>query len=153
MKVVMVRHSTAQDQSEVSFDLERHLTAKGVKKFAKLMVDLEAKLANETAKIEIWTSPAYRAIETAEILQETLGVGDALVKDFIYGGSFDAFLEAIAGVPDDVMVFLVGHEPILSHWTEHLTGENIRFKKASMVCLELNRDELSSSQVVWEIHP
>ncbi|UUX33592.1 SixA phosphatase family protein [Fundicoccus culcitae] len=154
MKVVLVRHSTAQDSSEVSTDLERHLTAKGVKKFAKLMPDLVEQMTGEgIGTVEIWSSPAFRAVETAEILQETLGVEEKVIKDFIYGGSFDAFLEALGGAAEDAFVFVVGHEPILSHWTLRLTGQDVRFKKSSLVCLNVNRSDLSESTVVWEIQP
>lgn len=153
MKIVFVRHSTAQDPIEVALDLERHLTKKGVKKFTKLMPDLEEIMQAETNKIQIWSSPAYRATETAEILQETLNIEEKTIKDFIYGGSFEGLLENLNEVSDDTLVFIVDHEPILSDWIRMLTQEDIRFKKASMVCVDFNQHDLTTSTILWEIHP
>ena len=100
----LLRHGDAEDAA--ADDASRPLTAKGERQaraagaaLAALGVEIDACL----------TSPKVRALETARIACEPLGI-EPEVREALRGGDFDP-AELAAG-PRDVL--LVGHEPDFS---------------------------------------
>jgi phosphohistidine phosphatase len=74
------------------------------------------------------TSPAQRAITTARLIASELGQpGEALLSDpRIYEADIDDLLEVVHSLPDDKQnVALIGHNPGLTMFCNHLSGENI----------------------------
>jgi phosphohistidine phosphatase len=127
----LLRHG---DAAEGSPDAERPLTEKG---------EAQARAAGRAlhalgVKIDAClTSPRVRAIETARIACEPLGVEPRL-EPKLSGGPFDA--EALAaGLGDEVL--LVGHDPDFSTVVHDLTGAQVRMKKGGLAGLQ--KGELS----------
>jgi phosphohistidine phosphatase len=122
----LLRHGDAEDGSP---DSERPLTEKGREQsraagaaLKALGVEIDACLA----------SPKVRAVETARIACEPLGVEPQL-EPKLAGGPFDA--EALAaGLGDDVL--LVGHDPDFSMAVHSLTGAQVRMKKGGLAGVE-----------------
>jgi phosphohistidine phosphatase len=122
----LLRHG---DAAEGSPDAERPLTEKGEQQaraagraLDALGVEIEACLA----------SPRVRAMETARIACEPLGV-DPQLEPKLSGGPFDA--EALAaGLGDEVL--LVGHDPDLSMAVHDLTGAQVRMKKGGLAAVK-----------------
>ena len=122
----LLRHG---DAAEGSPDAERPLTGKGEKQaraaglaLGKLGVKVSACL----------TSPKVRAVQTARLACEPLGVEPQL-EPKLAGGPFDA--EALAaGLGDDVL--LVGHDPDFSMAVHALTGAQVRMKKGGLAGVE-----------------
>jgi phosphohistidine phosphatase len=122
----LLRHG---DAAEGSPDAERPLTEKGEEQaraagraMHALGVKLDACLA----------SPRLRAMETARIACEPLGVQPQL-EPKLSGGPFDA--EALAaGLGDEVL--LVGHDPDFSTAVHDLTGAQVRMKKGGLAGLQ-----------------
>ena len=122
----LLRHGDAADGSP---DSERPLTEKGREQsrtagaaLRALGVDVEACL----------TSPKVRAVETARLACEALGLEPEL-EPKLAGGPFDA--EALAaGLGDEVL--LVGHDPDFSMAVHSLTGGQVRMRKGGLVGLE-----------------
>jgi phosphohistidine phosphatase len=78
------------------------------------------------------TSPKVRAVETARIACDPLGI-EPQMEPKLAGGPFDA--EALAaGLGDDVL--LVGHDPDFSMAIHSLTGAQVRMKKGGLAGVE-----------------
>lgn len=141
MKLFLMRHGRAEDQSQSGLDAERELTGLGKSKVAAKVKKLNDELSDIDVVI---TSPAIRAMQTAQLVVEGLEKPDMLQVDEVLGIGTDAGL-ILAHLRDlnisgDVM--LVGHEPWISDLASRLinsTGSTqIKFKKASIMRLDLD---------------
>lgn len=117
----LLRHAEAADGSP---DDERPLTARGArhaqaagKALAHLGVNVDVCL----------TSPKQRALETARLACEPLGV-EPTIEPRLSGEPFDAD-ELTAGMGD---VLLVGHDPSFSLVLHDLTGVQSRMRKGGL---------------------
>lgn len=124
--IYLLRHGEAEDGS--GDDAARRLTEKGERQgrdaglaLAVLGVEIEACLA----------SPKVRALETARLACEALGV-EVEMAEALRGGRFDA-LDLAAGRGD---VLLVGHEPDFSAEVGRLTGANVAMKKGGIAVID-----------------
>jgi phosphohistidine phosphatase len=122
----LLRHGDAEDGSP---DAERPLTEKGREQSRAAGAALNALGVEFGACL---TSPKVRAVETARITCEPLGVEPQL-EPKLAGGPFDP--EALAaGLGDDVL--LVGHDPDFSMAVHSLTGAQVRMKKGGLAGVE-----------------
>ena len=122
----LLRHGDAEDGSP---DSERPLTDKGRLQARAVGGALKALGVELDACL---TSPKVRAVETARLACEPLGVEPQL-EPKLSGGPFDA--EALAaGLGDDVL--LVGHDPDFSMAVHSLTGAQVRMKKGGLAGIE-----------------
>lgn len=122
----LIRHAEAEDGSP---DADRRLTAKGEQQardagsaLAKLGVEVDACL----------TSPKVRAVQTAELVCEHLGV-EPLLEPALEGGPFDP--QELARRAGENVV-LVGHEPDFSHAVARSTGAQVRMRKAGIAGID-----------------
>jgi phosphohistidine phosphatase len=133
----LLRHADAEPHGTRA-DSERRLTERG---------ELQARAAGTAlARMEvrfeaILFSPKVRARQTAEIAAEELDEEqrERMRELPALAGGFDAAqaLEAIAEVPGDGRLLLVGHEPDLSHVVAGLTGAAIDLKKSGLAVVRL----------------
>ena len=122
----LLRHG---DAAEGSPDAERPLTEKGEEQARAAGRALHALGVKLDACL---TSPRVRAMETARMACEPLGVQPQL-EPKLSGGPFDA--EALAaGLGDEVL--LVGHDPDVSMAVHDLTGAQVRMKKGGLAGVE-----------------
>ncbi len=122
----LLRHG---DAAEGSPDAERPLTEKG-KQQSRAAGRALKKLGVKPAAC--LTSPKVRALDTARIACEELGIEPQL-EPKLAGGPFDP--EALAaGLGDDVL--LVGHDPDFSMAVHSLTGAQVRMKKGGLAGIE-----------------
>ncbi len=105
-----------------------HLTEKGERQsraagaaLAALGVEIDACL----------TSPRVRAVQTAELACEALGIEPEKANE-LSGGEIDP--ESLAAGRGDVL--LVGHEPDFSHAVYSLTGARIDMKKGGLAAVD-----------------
>ena len=125
----LLRHADAADGEP---DDARPLTEKGVRHaqaaglaLAQMGVRLDACL----------TSPKLRALQTAELACEPLGV-PVTIEPALAGGPFEAE-ELLAGLTD---AMLVGHDPSMSLALHDLTGAHSRMSKGGLA--GINKGEL-----------
>jgi phosphohistidine phosphatase len=126
----LLRHGDAADGQP---DDERPLTERGIRQsecagqaLVRLGIELDACL----------TSPKLRALQTAQLACEPLGV-EPMVERRLAGEPFDP-RELVAGLGEHVL--LVGHDPSFSHTLHDLTGAQARMKKGGLA--GVNKGEL-----------
>lgn len=116
-KIVLVRHAKAIDRSEEPDDFNRSLVKKGQKQSKLISTKLLEKKLIQSPLLLI-SSPANRALETAEFFAETISFPkDNIQKeDFLYDYfSLEQLLSCIHKIDDkysDVLFF--GHNPAFS---------------------------------------
>lgn len=140
MIVYVMRHGLAMDREDPQCppDPERPLTAKGVIRTRRAARGLGVMGA---APSLILTSPYVRAVQTAEIAADELGLGpdevrhsDALLPDRAPG----EILEQLSELEDDE-VMLCGHAPSVDFIVAKAVGATEPFtslKKAGAACLD-----------------
>jgi phosphohistidine phosphatase len=122
----LLRHGDAEDRADD--DSSRELTPKGERQSVAAGVALAALDAGVEACL---TSPKLRALGTARIACEALGV-EPEVSEALRGGDFDlAQLAAGRGT-----VLLVGHEPDFSRAIQMTTGARIEMKKGGLAAID-----------------
>lgn len=119
MKLYVMRHGPAEDDSPTGRDADRALTAAGrdrTRSVARALVD------GGEAPVAILSSPLVRAVQTAEIVAAVCGVDKVEVRREIApsGDSLGLVGEMVRAARKRVMV--VGHEPDLSLLIHRLVG-------------------------------
>ena len=137
--VILVRHATAVDRDIDSPDFDRTLVKKGKKESAKM-----AKIFKSyQIKPDIWiSSPAPRALETAQIFAKTLNYNNSkiLQEDKLYtDNSAVAYMALIHTMrSDQKSVIFFGHDPSISDFAELLLGNfELSFQKAGVLVITL----------------
>ena len=136
MEVILIRHGVAEEHSQAKPDDKRELTKKGIERLNALFPIINKQLSSNSMT-RIWTSPLTRAVQTAALLCDHLNINDFEKYPFIATGETSAFLQAIYAQDVRSRLILVGHEPILSHWTKQLTGQSITFTKGMILSIEV----------------
>jgi len=146
----LVRHAHASDLQP---DSERPLSAKGKRQIERISSALRKKGLIEPSVI--WHSPYLRAIETATLLHEGLGlsVGLEIVNGITPFDDPSKIAERIDRSNEDIMV--VGHEPNLSSLASLLLSgaqsfQCIVFPKTSI--LSLTRLKVGDQSTPWQIN-
>ena len=137
--LVLIRHGEAAPETNKTDDFERNLTEIGKQDSAKMA----AVLLNSVPAPEIFvTSPAFRAIRTAEIFAATFGFDDVNPDPNIYEASAETLLKTVTQLSNDQdIACLIGHNPGISNLLYELTGEIITMATSSWVEIELNVDQ------------
>jgi phosphohistidine phosphatase len=110
MELILWRHAEADDSFS---DMERCLTAKGLKQAKRMANFLRNRLPQDT---RILVSPAKRAQQTAEALTKNFISEPAIAPNCTIHSLLNA-----ANWPDgDGCVLIVGHQPVLGEVAAHL---------------------------------
>jgi phosphohistidine phosphatase len=139
-RLYVMRHAKAVDKGSDVPDFERSLVAGGKKDSRRA----GKKLAKEKLKsVVIVSSPANRALETAHAAAASMKypVEKILLKEAVYEADHgSAFVDLLRGLDQshDTAV-LVGHEPTLSQFIQHVGGGlQHPLPKAGVVGLEFS---------------
>jgi phosphohistidine phosphatase len=112
MKLYLVRHAEAIEQSGTTPDASRYLTTKGRLAFRKI-----ARRVRKAGIVPavIFTSPLLRAVQTAEILAEQLKHEGPVVvaRELSPGFDLRALRSLLVGAGSPEEAAFVGHEPDL----------------------------------------
>jgi phosphohistidine phosphatase len=122
VQVFLIRHAEAVDETLELRDPLRHLTALGRTQARALGDRLRW---HDCLPTHVWTSPLVRAVQTAELVAIGLGA-DAPVQvapALAPGMSAREIEAALAALPGDATVLLVGHEPGMSAIAALLAGQ------------------------------
>lgn len=124
MNLYFMRHGTAEDFAKT--DSERKLTLDGkmqVEYVAQAFLRREWELPKKLV-----TSPYLRAVETAQIIGEKLGIQDIKVVDYEDAVLWSRMKSYIADEP----ILFVGHQPFIGEIIEELTGKSLSIRKSSI---------------------
>jgi len=135
--LLLLRHATAEDQSQMFKDFDRELVSRGIMDAARMGHYLK----QQGRVIEsIKASGAARTLQTAKMVAEQIKfeVDEVETVDKLYSGGPQAYLAAISATPETVQVLLIcGHNPDISYFAEYLTGANIgSMQKCSLVIID-----------------
>ncbi|MGI8919814.1 MAG: SixA phosphatase family protein [Pyrinomonadaceae bacterium] len=140
--VLLMRHAKASPSPPGVADFDRPLLAEG---------RIAAALVGEFLKREQFTideaisSPAVRARETIESVLLAAGMSLKVHADQrLYEGGALLLLEVLSEVDDDVeTVLLVGHNPVLEDFMQHLTGESVHLSPATLTHVDSEAEKWS----------
>ena len=127
MKLHFVRHAEAIDRSPTLIDEYRYLTCRGRTRFRRVAESL--KKCGIDPDIII-SSPLVRAVQTEEILAETLRFAGelTLIPSLADGFSVSQLHEFLQSIPPTRELMVVGHEPDLGT----IVGELLRLSPCTL---------------------
>jgi phosphohistidine phosphatase len=147
MQLYLLRHAEAED--DPADDYQRPLTPKGEKQARTI-----AKFCRSHSVIPetILSSPLLRAEQTARILAREFDLPNIVrLEEFLRPGmTLEKAFSALEKYPEKASIFLVGHEPDFSRLAGSLIGthaENIRFRKATLMSVNLARFESGAGTI------
>lgn len=152
MFLVLMRHGEAESKKPGVPDSERSLTQDGRSQVAKV-----ARVLGLRPKYVV-SSPLKRALETAEIVAEILGVSEILQRSELLPEYFDldslrCLLNSIS-IDDKDAILLVGHSPSLEEVIQELLGGfRIYLSPGALACLEVRYPDLSNSSLKLYLRP
>jgi phosphohistidine phosphatase len=86
----------------------------------------------------VFTSPKVRALETARLACEALGVEPVEHPPLRAGFDREDALELLAATGDDQRVLIVGHDPDFSQLVCDITGGRVALKKGGIAGLKVS---------------
>lgn len=149
--IILVRHAIAADRVPGIPDTDRALTKKGVRLFEAMLPQALDRLGGQ--RLMLWASPALRAQQTARMLAQAFAVQQVDLFDFILTGGWPQLMDAVrmlSPVPDALLI--VGHQPHLTEWALHLSGQEVPFRKGEMACFD-NPSGTGTGRLLWRITP
>ena len=147
----LLRHADAEPHGARQ-DSQRRLTERGERQARLAGVALGRAQVRFDA---VLVSPKVRAQQTAQLVAEGWGAEQASLDTFEpLAGGFDAVqaLDALASIPADGRLLLVGHEPDLSGVVAELTGARVDLKKGGAAVVRLE-GAVGESELVILLRP
>lgn len=149
MKLYLLRHADAA--TEAATDDQRTLSTKGLKQ-SKCV----ARFCQQQGvdPVMILSSPLPRARQTAKPVADKLGIELETVPWLACGSEPAQILPELAGRKEIPSLMLVGHEPDFGLLVAALIGagnEAIRFRKATLLLLEVTEFQTGGARLEWSI--
>lgn len=142
--LVLIRHGKAQPFKSEEDDAARVLTPAGKRALRASLPESLMPLALMPefvmGDVEVWSSSAVRAMETAEAAAAMLDVQDIEAHQSLFAQDLDIFLQELSESAADVVV-AVGHEPFCGVLSDRLCGVALPFKTASVAIFDLSAFE------------
>ena len=147
--LVLVRHGAPEATSPTGSDLDRRLTDSGARSLRAAYPRTFA-LLGDNPSVSVWSSPAVRALETADVVAAAVGVEDIEVRQSLYaqdGAAFIAELEA----SDAPCVIAVGHAPFVDTMAARLVGSCPSFGKGTVAAIDLPEGPSGRGNLRWYV--
>lgn len=139
--LVLVRHGKAESREEGVDDFTRRLTPHGRRALRAGLADELLPLASMPeflkGETEIWSSPALRALDTAEEVARVLDISEVCEYDSLYEQDKESFMDEFFDSEADVVI-AVGHDPFVGDLSELLCGQRLPFKTGAAAFFDLN---------------
>ena len=142
--IILVRHGKAQLRLDELPDFERELTEAGVRALKAWLPRAARLLAEEHPRsIELWTSSAVRAWQTADLvadeLVDTLGIKELETVEMpcLWTQDLAEFFSAVAECESDVVV-AVGHNPFMEDAVAQVCGQAVPLATGAIAAVRVN---------------
>ncbi|HWQ25619.1 MAG TPA: histidine phosphatase family protein [Chlorobaculum sp.] len=157
--IYLVRHAKAGWENSLTADFDRSLSDRGIKDAREMSRHL---LYKGIVPELIVSSPAKRALTTAEIFADTLASNpeEIVQRVEIYQGGPDELAEIVQSLPEECRtVMLFGHNPVISMFASWLAGKSMAsMETCGIVCIELGKTKWKDAgrkkgTVLWYDYP
>jgi len=151
--LVVMRHGKAMPAELGQPDKDRSLTKAGELALEAHLPYMLRLLQARGRTAQIWVSPAKRARQTAELLEQALrdkGVrldGKPHELDSLWRQNVEDFLDELEE-SDAELVFTVGHIPFVEGVVEELTDATPTFSTGALACLAIPGNE-DDARLLW----
>ena len=150
--LVLVRHGDAESRGPAG-DIGRRLTDEGRSALEAAYPEAFKPLRDATS-LALWASPAIRAMQTAAVIADALGLGedDINVRNSLYEQDQEEFLAELAQASEEIIV-AVGHVPFMRHVAHYLAGLDGGFSKGEVRAIGFEGNGLTGGRVLWTVEP
>ena len=148
-KLILIRHGDAEMRRLGQSDADRKLTEHGLAALQKAYPTMLAPLLDDASDLQVWSSEAVRAHQTAEVACDALGLSHDCIEFHrsLYAQDYEFFygeLMAAEGV-----VVAVGHIPFMEEVVADLAHAYVSFSKGTVACLDVSEERLDKSELAW----
>ena len=139
--LILMRHGKAQRPVEGQSDFERELTEAGRRSLEAMLPDLLALMPRDVP-VQVWSSPAERAMQTARNMhrcckERGIDVAPGVEPvEALWDQDASAFLAAVRACKAGAVV-AVGHNPFIEDLTGRLTASHIDFATGGFAAIAL----------------
>ncbi len=113
MHIHVCRHAEAEAQAFTGRDFDRPLTRQGQLQ-ARYLASLLSHCPPENRPRRVVTSPAVRALQTAQTIADELGLAVTTLADLLPACHADVATDAIERHLEDAPLLMVGHNPTVT---------------------------------------
>ncbi|MDI9590338.1 MAG: histidine phosphatase family protein [Acidobacteriota bacterium] len=148
-KLVLIRHGDAEGRRLGETDFQRRLTPSGLRALKEAYPSMLIPLADDLDELQVWSSEAVRARQTAEVACDALGVASEAIEfhQSLYAQDYDGFFGELA-VAEGVVV-AVGHIPFMEELCSDLAGRAMAFPKGSVACFDMPGGVTGRATLLW----
>ncbi|MFT3985993.1 MAG: CHAD domain-containing protein [Lachnospiraceae bacterium] len=150
-KIILIRHGKAEPREEVPDEAKRKLTETGIKEIEKILPTLKSHCNG--LKLRLVSSALPRAVQTAELIANYMGIEEAERLDWVESGDYEGLRETYQSLDPAYTLAVVGHEPHLSGWSRRLCGSAIPFRKGGAAGFGITSQEPLSAWPEWMLLP
>lgn len=152
--LILVRHGKPQPSAPDIPDFDRTLTAEGIAALAAplgLARTFSLLTEEEREHAVIWSSPAVRAMQTAQRISDALGGTPVVEKSSLWYQESGTFLNEVEA-SDAACLIAVGHIPFMNEMAAYLTGSAISFTPGAAAAIELGDVlDLGAGTLSWYV--
>lgn len=144
--LILIRHAKAEDADSALDDSSRELTSAGIRA-ARASLPRMMGLVEDPKSYRIWSSPATRAWQTAEIAADALGLKQIERRGDLYSDEAALMRQKINEETGNLIV--VGHNPFLEDLAADLTKHRLHFGKGAGACYSFPDGSITSAELDW----
>lgn len=151
--LIVMRHGEAMPPEEGQHDADRSLTDAGIMALEARLPYMIRLLETDGKSVQIWTSPAKRARQTAKLLEKALKDKHIPLEKRIEAHSclweqdIDEFL-ADLHVSEAQYIIAVGHIPFAEDIVDELSGSTPSFAPGAFACLQVQLAHAEAEDVI-----
>ena len=141
--LIIMRHAKSSWDNPGLADYDRPLNKRGLRDASRMAQWLSE---SELIPDQVIASAACRANQTASIVTNELALEtDILETRDLYLSDYDAYLEQVSYLPNDVeTVLVIGHNPTMESLIYLLSGESVSMPTAAIAVIQLPIDTWSN---------
>lgn len=147
--LVLVRHGNPEATSASGADLDRRLTTSGARAL-RVAYPRTFALLGDDAQPEVWSSPAVRALETADVVAAAVGTDDIEVHQSLYAQDVSTFLAELDAC-EAPCVIAVGHAPFVDNVAGRLLDACPPFGKGTAAAIRLPSGFSGRGTLLWYV--